>query len=129
MCKGQLTFVISARKGLKRKHVSAEKERLCDSCLQNTASQGCRHAEAVKLIVFLTSAPHSCNSSWEKLEGAIIQIFNENAGELSFEELYRTGYNMVLHKHGDMLYNNVDATLKRRSMELCERVEKNPDET
>eukprot|EP00960_Hanusia_phi_P054671 762734-Hanusia_phi.AAC.2 len=113
---------------LKKQHVAAKKERLCDSCLQNSTSQRCEHAEAV-IVNFHLVATHSCNSSWEKLEAAIIQIFNENAGELSFEELYRTGYNMVLHKHGDMLYNNVDATLKKRSIELCERVEKNPDET
>uniref|UniRef100_A0A7S0ECD9 Cullin family profile domain-containing protein n=1 Tax=Hanusia phi TaxID=3032 RepID=A0A7S0ECD9_9CRYP len=87
---------------------------------------------AFVIHAFKTQPPKDANMpkrSWEKLEAAIIQIFNENAGELSFEELYRTGYNMVLHKHGDMLYNNVDATLKKRSIELCERVEKNPDET
>jgi hypothetical protein len=67
--------------------------------------------------------------SWEKLEDAIQQIFNENAGDLSFEELYRTGYNMVLHKHGDMLYTNVERVLKERSCLLCDKVEKNTDET
>ena len=48
---------------------------------------------------------------------------------MSFEELYRTGYNMVLHKHGDVLYNNVETVLKERSSTLCEKVEKNADET
>ena len=67
--------------------------------------------------------------SWEKLKDAIQQIFNENAGDLSFEELYRTGYNMVLHKHGDMLYSNVELVLKDRSSALCEKVERNSDET
>ena len=67
--------------------------------------------------------------SWEKLEDAIQQIFNENAGDLSFEELYRTGYNMVLHKHGDVLYTNVEKVLKDRSCLLCEKVQGNSDET
>ena len=67
--------------------------------------------------------------SWEKLQDAIQQIFNENAGELSFEELYRTGYNMVLHKHGDMLYQNVETVLKERSGTLCEKVAQNTDKT
>ena len=67
--------------------------------------------------------------SWEKLQDAIQQIFNENAGELSFEELYRTGYNMVLHKHGDMLYQNVETVLKERSGALCEKVAQNTDKT
>jgi len=63
------------------------------------------------------------------LEDAIKQIFNENAGDLSFEELYRTGYNMVLHKHGDLLYNNVETVLKERSSVLCEMVAVHTDET
>ena len=67
--------------------------------------------------------------SWDKLEDAIQHIFHENAGELSFEELYRTGYNMVLHKYGDLLYKNVETILKDRSCMLCEKVEKNSDET
>ena len=67
--------------------------------------------------------------SWEKLQDAIQHIFNENAGDLSFEELYRTGYNMVLHKHGDLLYSNVELVLKDRSTALCEKVERNSDET
>jgi len=67
--------------------------------------------------------------SWDKLEDAIQQIFNENAGDLSFEELYRTGYNMVLHKHGDVLYNNVETVLKERSSLLCEKVAVHTDET
>jgi len=65
---------------------------------------------------------------WQKLKDAIMQIFNENAGELSFEELYRTGYNMVLHKFGDFLYSNVETLLKERSILLCEKVEKTTDE-
>ena len=40
----------------------------------------------------LTGQAHGQVRSWKKLHEAITQIFNEDAGALSFEELYRTGY-------------------------------------
>jgi cullin 3 len=58
-----------------------------------------------------------------------MQIFNKNAGHLSFEELYRTGYNMVLHKHGETLYSNVENLLKQRSEEICHAVQGETDLT
>ena len=39
-----------------------------------------------------------------RLQGAIHEIHKQNASGLSFEELYRNAYNMVLHKYGEMLY-------------------------
>ena len=44
---------------------------------------------------------------WGRLKEAIYEIFNSNASALSFEELYRNAYNLVLNKHGDMLYEGV----------------------
>ncbi|CAI5727400.1 unnamed protein product [Peronospora destructor] len=44
---------------------------------------------------------------WTLLRTAIYEIFSHNASLLSFEELYRNSYNLVLHKHGDVLYNGV----------------------
>lgn len=67
--------------------------------------------------------------NWDMLSNAIEQIFSENAGHLSFEELYRTGYNMVLHKHGDALYSNIEELLKSRSEKICTLVEKETDQT
>jgi cullin 3 len=46
-------------------------------------------------------------------------IFGESAGDLSFEELYRTGYNMVLHKHGEKLYESVEGLLNSRTKDIC----------
>ena len=46
---------------------------------------------------------------WARLKEAIYEIFNSNASALSFEELYRNAYNLVLNKHGDMLYEGVRA--------------------
>merc|ERR1719351_621582 len=44
---------------------------------------------------------------WELLRGAIQEIQKKNNGGLSFEELYRNAYTMVLHKHGEKLYNGL----------------------
>lgn len=43
---------------------------------------------------------------------AIGEIHNKNASLLSFEELYRNAYNLVLHKHGDLLYQGVEGSVK-----------------
>ncbi|KRX82472.1 Cullin-3, partial [Trichinella sp. T6] len=46
-------------------------------------------------------------STWELLRGAIQKIQIQNNSVLSFEELYRNAYTLVLHKHGDKLYNGL----------------------
>jgi len=48
---------------------------------------------------------------WEILANAIDEIYNRNASQLSFEELYRNAYNLVLHKHGTLLYDGVSDKL------------------
>lgn len=44
---------------------------------------------------------------WSLLKSAIQEIQRKNNSGLSFEELYRNAYTMVLHKHGDRLYNGL----------------------
>ncbi|CAF3406218.1 unnamed protein product [Rotaria socialis] len=45
------------------------------------------------------------NEIWNKsLKAAIQEIQKKNNSGLSFEELYRNAYTMVLHKHGEKLY-------------------------
>lgn len=44
-------------------------------------------------------------STLQLLLSAIQEIHSHNASGLSFEELYRNAYNMVLHKYGGMLYS------------------------
>ncbi|CAI5707445.1 unnamed protein product [Peronospora effusa] len=51
--------------------------------------------------------PTRAQEIWILLRTAIYEIFSHNASLLSFEELYRNSYNLVLHKHGDVLYNGV----------------------
>lgn len=60
--------------------------------------------------------PNYAENTWKLLKGAIHEIHKQNASGLSFEELYRNAYNMVLHKYGDRLYkglhHEVDEHLK-----------------
>lgn len=51
------------------------------------------------------------NRTWECLKNAIDQIHQHNASALSFEELYRNAYNLVLHKYGELLYNGVQGVV------------------
>jgi cullin 3 len=46
-------------------------------------------------------------SIWTLLKNAIQEIQKKNNSGLSFEELYRNAYTMVLHKHGERLYNGL----------------------
>jgi len=44
---------------------------------------------------------------WNLLKEAIQEIQKKNNSGLSFEELYRNAYTMVLHKHGERLYSGL----------------------
>lgn len=45
--------------------------------------------------------------TWSVLAGAFREIHSKNASMLSFEELYRNAYKLVLKKKGEDLYNKV----------------------
>ncbi|XP_054167260.1 cullin-3-B-like isoform X2 [Oppia nitens] len=49
---------------------------------------------------------------WNLLKNAIQEIQKKNNSGLSFEELYRNAYTMVLHKHGEKLYNGLRDVVK-----------------
>lgn len=49
---------------------------------------------------------------WMTLKSAIQEIQKKNNGGLSFEELYRNAYTLVLHKKGDTLYEGVKEVIK-----------------
>lgn len=49
---------------------------------------------------------------WNLLKSAIQEIQKKNNSGLSFEELYRNAYTMVLHKHGDKLYNGLQQVVR-----------------
>lgn len=52
---------------------------------------------------------------WTMLKNAIQEIQKKNNSGLSFEELYRNAYTMVLHKHGERLYTGLREVVADRS--------------
>jgi cullin 3 len=60
--------------------------------------------------------------TWEALANAIDEIYDRNASQLSFEELYRNAYNLVLHKHGTLLYEGVSEKLSSHLLTTVERL-------
>ncbi|KAF8632266.1 hypothetical protein AX15_002011 [Amanita polypyramis BW_CC] len=49
----------------------------------------------------------NAEDTWGQLSRNIWEIQNHNARNLSFEENHRFGYNLVLYRHGETLYNGV----------------------
>ena len=47
------------------------------------------------------------DSSWAVLSQAFTEIHHKNASQLSFEELFRSAYKLVLKKRHEELYNKV----------------------
>jgi len=68
--------------------------------------------------------PQYADKTWKILRDAIHEITNRNASGLSFEELYRNAYNMVLHKFGDRLYNGVVEEITAHLKGVSAKVEK-----
>jgi cullin 3 len=67
------------------------------------------------------------SQTWEALANAIDEIYNRNASQLSFEELYRNAYNLVLHKHGTLLYEGVSEKLSSHLLATVERLADTPE--
>eukprot|EP00268_Persea_americana_P014049 TRINITY_DN1621_c0_g1_i4.p1 TRINITY_DN1621_c0_g1~~TRINITY_DN1621_c0_g1_i4.p1 ORF type:complete len:734 (-),score=144.87 TRINITY_DN1621_c0_g1_i4:953-3154(-) len=67
--------------------------------------------------------PKYAEKTWKLLEHAIHEIYNHNASGLSFEELYRNAYNMVLHKYGDKLYSGLVITMTWHLKEISRSIE------
>uniref|UniRef100_A0A7S2MM82 Cullin family profile domain-containing protein n=1 Tax=Haptolina brevifila TaxID=156173 RepID=A0A7S2MM82_9EUKA len=68
------------------------------------------------------------NRTWQTLHDAIHLIHRQNAGGLSFEELYRNAYNMVLHKFGDKLYAGLTETITTHLQAVAAQVQAANDE-
>ncbi|XP_047959962.1 cullin-3A-like [Salvia hispanica] len=67
--------------------------------------------------------PKYAEKTWKVLEDAIREIYNHNASGLSFEELYRNAYNMVLHKFGERLYSGLVSTMTLHLQSMSESIE------
>eukprot|EP01094_Clydonella_sp_ATCC50884_P028172 TRINITY_DN8371_c0_g1_i2.p1 TRINITY_DN8371_c0_g1~~TRINITY_DN8371_c0_g1_i2.p1 ORF type:complete len:738 (+),score=239.95 TRINITY_DN8371_c0_g1_i2:74-2287(+) len=72
--------------------------------------------------------PHYAEQTWKLLKHAIHEIHKKNASVLSFEELYRNAYNMVLHKYGDMLYAGLREVVHERLREVAAGVSASNEE-
>jgi len=68
------------------------------------------------------------NRTWQTLHDAIREIHKQNASGLSFEELYRNAYNMVLHKFGDKLYNGLTETITQHLQSVAAEITAANDE-
>lgn len=71
----------------------------------------------------------AAQQSWNTIRDAIHKIYAKQASTLSYEELYRTAYNLVLNKHGEILYHGVRSTTVELLQPLTERLARHtPDE-
>ncbi|CAM6113521.1 unnamed protein product [Calypogeia fissa] len=67
--------------------------------------------------------PRYAEKTWKILEDAIQEIYNHNRTGMSFEELYRNAYNMVLHNYGEKLYSGLVNTTTQHLREVAKAVE------
>lgn len=67
-----------------------------------------RESSKMRIRAFpMTMDEKYVQSIWTLLKNAIQEIQKKNNSGLSFEELYRNAYTMVLHKHGERLYTGL----------------------
>ncbi|KEH22315.1 cullin-3A-like protein [Medicago truncatula] len=73
----------------------------------------------------VVSDPKYFDKNWNILQHAIREIFkcNDNARHLSFAELHRHAYYMVLHNFGDKLYSGLVATMTSHLQEIARSLE------
>ncbi|KAJ3243119.1 hypothetical protein HDU78_000813 [Chytriomyces hyalinus] len=71
----------------------------------SSVRRGAKTAKIIRPIAKKTG--DNFEGAWTTLSTAIVQIHSKNASSLSFEELYRSAYNLVLNKNGDKLYAGV----------------------
>uniref|UniRef100_A0A5K3EIC7 CULLIN_2 domain-containing protein n=1 Tax=Mesocestoides corti TaxID=53468 RepID=A0A5K3EIC7_MESCO len=93
------------------------------------ASSGARHSESggkmrIKSFPVSLNEQH-INQTWEKLRKAILEIQKMNNSGLSFEELYRNAYTLVLQKHGDLLYNGTKQVVMQHMIRIRDSVVEN----
>ena len=67
--------------------------------------------------------PQYADKTWAVLRDAICQINRRDASGLSFEELYRAAYNMVLRRHGDELYRGLVEVTKEHLADVASDVD------
>lgn len=66
--------------------------------------------------------PQFADNTWHTLKNAIREINHRRTSDLSYEQLYRYSYNMVLHKHGDYLYSGLTKLLSEHLREVAAQI-------
>ncbi|KAH3761929.1 cullin C [Pelomyxa schiedti] len=95
------------------------------------AGAGVAKKPAINIKPFRTQVqmdPNYAEKTWTLLRNAICEIHKQNASCLSFEELYRNAYNMVLHKYGDKLYKGLQEVVEEHLRNVAEVVASTPDD-
>mmetsp|Transcript_13037 Transcript_13037/g.24484 ORF Transcript_13037/g.24484 Transcript_13037/m.24484 type:complete len:754 (-) Transcript_13037:41-2302(-) len=64
---------------------------------------------------------------WNSLANAIDEIVLRNSSALSFEELYRNSYNLVIQKHGKLLYDGVTCKISSHLSTTAQHLASTPD--
>ncbi|PWZ44518.1 Cullin-3A [Zea mays] len=77
-----------------------------------------RNSKIIPYEYRVESDPKFFDKSWRKLHDAIREIYNHNSMSLSFEELYRTAYNLVLNKFAPELYEKFTENMKAHLEEM-----------
>jgi cullin 3 len=78
-----------------------------------TSSKAKAQSKGMRMRMFPAHLDDRLSSSiWMTLKSAIQEIQKKNNGGLSFEELYRNAYTLVLHKKGDSLYEGVKDVIR-----------------
>lgn len=90
------------------------------------SSQARPRMASIKIEPFrhpVSSDPKYADNTWKVLQAAMQEIHNKNASGLSFEELYRNAYHMVLHKNGEKLYYGLRDTLTSQLKDTATKIE------
>ncbi|KAJ7943492.1 putative Cullin [Quillaja saponaria] len=89
-------------------------------------SEAFKHRVVVAFKHRVVVDPKYADKTWNILEHAILEIYNHNASGLSFEELYRNAYNVVLHKFGEKLYMGLVKTMTSHLKVVSKSIEASP---
>uniref|UniRef100_A0A1I7ZEL2 CULLIN_2 domain-containing protein n=1 Tax=Steinernema glaseri TaxID=37863 RepID=A0A1I7ZEL2_9BILA len=74
------------------------------------------------MSILMNRAPAQAGAnSWELLKGKIMIILRNTSSGLSFEEMYRTSYNMTVAEKGEIMYNGIKEIITQFLREAAPR--------
>nr|CAH8868114.1 unnamed protein product [Trichobilharzia regenti] len=89
-----------------------------------------RRTEVTSAKVRIKAFPPSideryANQLWDQIKSAIIEIQKKNNSCLSFEELYRNAYTLILQKHGERLYAGTETVVREHMTRIRDSIVEN----